>query len=81
MNAEERDTKAAQELESDIEEREEDRHESETSLQKEANQEIQTGTTDATHPGIKWGASYKTKRKSSTRNRSKKPTSEPGSKH
>lgn len=52
MNSEQRGTKAAQEMESDIERREEQRRESETSLEKEANQEIQTGTTDATHPGI-----------------------------
>lgn len=80
MNAEDRGTKAAQEMESDIEEREEERHESETNLQKEANQNIQTGTNDAQHPGIKWGSSYKTKRKASTRNRSKKRTSDSESK-
>lgn len=79
MNAEERDTKAAQEMESDIEEQEEQTRESETSLQKEANQNIQTGTNDATHPEIKWGSSYKTKTKASTRNRRKKPNTDSGS--
>ena len=80
MNSEQSGTKAAQEMESDIERREEQRRESETSLEKEANQQIQTGTTDATHPGIHWGASYKTKRKASMRNRAKKRSSAPESK-
>lgn len=79
MNAEERDTKAAQEMESDVEEREEGTHERDVMLQKEVNQDVQTGTNDATHPGIKWGSSYKTKRKASTRNRRKKPNTDSGS--
>lgn len=79
MNAEERDTKAAQEMESDVEEREEGAHEHDVMLQKEVNQDVQTGTNDATHPGIKWGSSYKTKRKASTRNRRKKPNTDSGS--
>jgi ribosomal protein S13 len=71
MSAEERDLNTAEEMESDIEEHEEGRDESEVNLQKEVNQDIQTGTNDATHTGINWGSSYKTtgKRK---RNRSKK---------
>jgi hypothetical protein len=74
--ADENVSKAGEEMESDIEEREEDRRESEISLQKEANQDIQTGTNDATHPGINWGSSYKTKRKASSRRRNKKSTSD-----
>jgi hypothetical protein len=63
---------AADELETAIEERDLNRREHETMLQKEVNQDVQTGTNDATHPGIKWGASYKTKRKAGTRARTKK---------
>jgi hypothetical protein len=62
----------AGEMETEIEERDLNRREHETMLQKEANQDVQTGTNDATHPGIKWGASYKTKRKSASPNRTKK---------
>lgn len=80
MDAEERNTKAAEEMESDIEDREEEHRDRETSLQKEANQDIQTGTNDADHPGIRWGSSYKTKRKASTRNRLKKSTGDSESK-
>jgi hypothetical protein len=68
-------SKGAEEMESDVEEREEGGHEHDVMLQKEVNQDVQTGTNDATHPGIKWGSSYKTKRKASTRNRRKKPGS------
>jgi hypothetical protein len=56
-------SKPAEELETEIEERDENRHEHEVMLQKEVNQDIQTGTNDATHPGINWGASYTTRRK------------------
>jgi len=80
MNAEEHDTKAAEELESDVEEREEGAHEHDVMLQKEVNQGVQTGTNDATHAGIKWGSSYKTKRKASSRNRAKKRTNDSESK-
>lgn len=80
MNSEDRGTKAANEMESDLEEREEGAHERDVMLQKKVNQDVQTGTNDATHPGIKWGSSYKTKRKSGTRGRRKKPTSDSESK-
>ncbi|HKF53145.1 MAG TPA: hypothetical protein VKB26_12600 [Candidatus Acidoferrales bacterium] len=76
MNAEEHGTKAANEMESDLEEREEGAHERDVMLQKKVNQDVQTGTNDATHPGIKWGSSYKTKRKVSSRNRAKKRTND-----
>jgi hypothetical protein len=56
-------SKPAEELETEIEERDENRHEPEVMLQKEVNQDVQTGTNDATHPGIKWGSSYATRRK------------------
>jgi hypothetical protein len=62
MNAE-RKSKPGQELETEAEERDENRREHETMLQKEVNQDVQTGTNDAAHPGIKWGASYTTKKK------------------
>ena len=58
----ERDT-GAQEMKTGIKERELNRREQDTALQKEVNQNVQTGTNDTTHRGIKWGASYKTKKK------------------
>lgn len=81
MSAEEENkSRTAQGMESDAEEREEDDHESEVTLQKEANQEIQTGTTDATHPGINWGSSYTMKRKKRTATKSPTSNSESESK-
>ncbi len=76
----ERKEKPAEELESQIEDREEDTHEHDVMLQMEVNQDVQTGTNDATHPGIRWGASYKTKRKTGARGRSKKSPSDSESK-
>lgn len=76
MSAEEDKSKAGEEMESDFEGQEEERRESDTSLQKEANQDIQTGTNDAQHPGIRWGSAYKTKRKAGSRGRAKKSTSD-----
>lgn len=78
MSAEEEKSKVAEEMESDIEEREEQSRESETALQREVNQDVQTGTSDAEHPGIRWGSSYKTKRKA--RSGRAKPNSGPKSK-
>lgn len=80
MNAAEGNPKAAEELESDMEHEQEDRNEHDVMLQKEVNQDVQTGTNDATHPGIKWGSSYKTKRKMGTRGRKKKSTGDSESK-
>lgn len=71
--------KPGKELESDIEGHEEVRHEHDVMLQKEVNQDIQTGTNDATHSGINWGSSYKTKR-TGTRGRRKKSTTDSESK-
>lgn len=76
----ERKEKPAEELETEIEDREDDRHEHDVMLQKEVNQDVQTGTTDATHPGIRWGSSYKTKRKAGTRGRTKKSPGDSASK-
>jgi hypothetical protein len=73
MNSqEENNAKAAEEMETEIEERDLNRREHDTMLQKEVNQDVQTGTNDATHPGIKWGSSYQTKRKAGKRSRTKK---------
>ncbi len=63
MAAKERKRKPGVELETETEQRDVNRREHEVMLQKEANQDVQTGTNDARHPGIKWGASYETRRK------------------
>ena len=63
MGPEQRKSKPGKEFENETEERDENRREHEVMLQKEVNQDVQTGTNDARHPGIKWGASYTTKRK------------------
>jgi hypothetical protein len=52
----------ADELESKMEDREDARIETERDEQEDLNQGMQTGTHDASHPGIKWGASYKVKK-------------------
>ena len=63
----ERKSKPGNELETEAEQRDVNRREHETMLQKEVNQDVQTGTNDATHPGIKWGASYTTRKKKKTK--------------
>lgn len=80
MNAEENKSKAGEELESDMENSEQGRRDNEVGQQEELNQGMQTGTREATHSGVNWGSSYKTKRKASTRGRTKKSTSDPESK-
>lgn len=77
---EERKIKPGDELETEIEGHQEGAHEHDVMLQKEVNQRLQTGTNDATHPGINWGSSYKTKRKTGTRGRRKKSSSDSESK-
>jgi hypothetical protein len=74
MNAEERNSKATEEMQSDLEKREEDRRKNEAGQQEELNQGMQTGTRDATHAAVEWGASYKTPRKAGKRGRTKKTT-------
>lgn len=67
MSAEQRKSKPGREFETEIEERDENRREHEVMLQKEVNQDVQTGTNDARHPGIKWGASYTTRKRKKTK--------------
>jgi hypothetical protein len=62
-DAQEPKSKPGEELETETEERDVNRREHEVMLQKEVNQDVQTGTNDATHPGINWGSSYTTRRK------------------
>jgi hypothetical protein len=50
--------KVAEELESQADQRDGGRLESERDQQEDLNQGMQTGTHDAIHPGIKWGSSY-----------------------
>lgn len=76
----ERKEKPGEELETELEDREDDAHEHDVMLQKEVNQDVQTGTNDATHTGIRWGSSYNTKRKTGTRGRRKKSTTDSESK-
>lgn len=67
---EQRKSKKSEELESmaarkdsESEDREDTRLEDEREQQGDLNQGMQTGTHDASHPGIKWGTSYKTKKR------------------
>jgi len=62
MNDKEREPNTGEELEQEEEIHDENRREHDVMLQKEANQDVQTGTNDATHPGINWGPSYATRR-------------------
>jgi hypothetical protein len=70
---EERRSHTAEEMESKIEAREEARREEERGEFEDLNQSIQTGTHDLIHSGIRWGPSYKTRRKRSESKQS--PTS------
>ena len=67
MNSQSRKSKPGEELETETEERDVNRREHEVMLQKEVNQNVQTGTNDARHPGIKWGASYPTRKRKKTK--------------
>lgn len=62
---EERRSDTAEEMELKIEARDEARREEERGEFEDLNQSIQTGTHDAIHSGIRWGPSYKTRRKRS----------------
>lgn len=62
MNLNARKSKPGKELETETKERDVNRREHEVMLQKEVNQDVQTGTNDARHPGVKWGASYTTRK-------------------
>lgn len=52
---------AAQELQSEADQRDGGRLEAEQDEQQDLNQGVQTGTHDALHTGIKWGSSYRVK--------------------
>jgi hypothetical protein len=71
-NTEESKSNAAEEMESKLEEREQARREGERDEWENVNQNIQTGTHDATHLGINWGPSYKALRRKPKRSRSPK---------
>lgn len=61
-NTEERESEAAEELESEMEERQEARLDAEDRLTKNLNQGYDDPV-DAKHPGINWGPSYRIRRK------------------
>ncbi|HXT87057.1 MAG TPA: hypothetical protein VN745_08545 [Verrucomicrobiae bacterium] len=67
MNSRARKSKSGKELETETEQRDVNRREHEVMLQKEVNQDVQTGTNDARHPGVKWGASYTTRKRKKTK--------------
>jgi hypothetical protein len=58
-NAEDRKNKAAEELEAEIEFREEDQVVQDRSVQGDLNQGFDTGTTDSVRYGANWPASYR----------------------
>jgi len=62
MDTNERKPEAAQELEAETDQQQADRLEAELNEQQDLNQGMQTGTHDAIHTGIRWGASYRVKR-------------------
>lgn len=63
MNAERNKSKAAEELESEMEARDNARQESERHTLKDLNQGMDATGHEAKHPGINWGPSYKVRRK------------------
>jgi hypothetical protein len=62
-NNEQRKSKAAEELEGDLEYRNNVRHLGERAEQEDLVQGMQTGTHGATHLGVKWGRSYRNLKK------------------
>jgi hypothetical protein len=68
-------SKAAEEMEVDLEEREEYRREHERAQWEDLNTgAMQTGTYDIKHPGIRWGASYRARRKAAKPSQGPKDT-------
>ena len=62
MDTNERKPEAAQELEAETDQHQADRLQAELNEQQDLNQGMQTGTHDAVHNRIRWGASYRVKR-------------------
>jgi hypothetical protein len=56
----------AEEMESEMEERDQARREEESGDWEDLNQGIQTGTHGSTHLGVRWGPSYRTRRTRAT---------------
>lgn len=56
-------SKTAEQMESEFEERQENRREKERNQGEDLNQSIQTGTHDSERLGVKWPPSYKTLKK------------------
>ena len=71
-NAADRETKAANELEAEIEYREEDQAVADRAIQGDLNQGFDTGTTDSVRTGVNWPASYRVRETSPS-----KPSPEP----
>lgn len=65
--------RAAEELESEADQRDTDRVEIERDEQGDLNQGMQTGTHDAFHSGIKWGSSYRIKESSTQPKKASNP--------
>jgi hypothetical protein len=67
MSAEKSKSRAAEEMESSMEERDKARLESERREVKNLNQGMDASGHDATHTGINWGPSYKARKKKKTK--------------
>lgn len=67
----ERKTKVADEMESEMEARDDNRVQDERAEREDVNQGMETGTHDSIHRGVKWGPAYRLRRKTA------KPSEEP----
>lgn len=70
-DADERKDKAADELEAEIEQRDETRVQDDRAEREDLNQGMDTGTHDSIHRGVNWGPSYRVRPKTN------KPPEEP----
>jgi hypothetical protein len=71
-NAKDRESKAGEELEAEIEFREEDQVQADRAVQGDLNQGFDTGTTDSVRTGVNWPASYRVRETTPA-----KPSSDP----
>ncbi len=62
-DTDERNSKAAEEMESEMEDRDAARAQDDRAEQEDLTQGMDTGTHDSTHRGVKWGPSYRVRPK------------------
>jgi hypothetical protein len=69
----ERKSEVADDMESEMEERDDARVQDDRAEREDLNQGMDTGTHDSTHRGVKWGPSYKMRPRTTKPNEETKP--------